>query len=94
MRKLKLDITPSLDSYIAGPNGEIDWLEAGGNADYGYEECYASMDTTLTGNTTYKLTHTRWGPPNMQSTSLLIEDLTIKTVAPSSPRPFLNLPKG
>ena len=58
MRKLKLYIAASLDSYIAGPKGEIDWLEAGGNADYGYQEFYTSIDTTLMGNSTYPLTLT------------------------------------
>ena len=38
VRKLTLYIAASLDGYIAGPNGEIDWLEAGGDADYGYQE--------------------------------------------------------
>ena len=58
MRKLKLYIAASLDSYIAGPKGEIDWLEAGGDHDYGYQEFYASIDTTLMGNATYRLTLT------------------------------------
>ena len=56
MRKLKLYIAASLDGYIAGPNGEIDWLDAGGDGDYGYQEFYASIDTTLMGNSTYQLT--------------------------------------
>ena len=54
MRKLKLYIATSLDGYIAGPGGEIDWLDAGGGLDYGYKELYASIDTTLMGNSTYK----------------------------------------
>ena len=58
MRRLKLFIATTLDSYIAGPNGEIDWLEAGGDLDYGYEKFYASIDTTLMGKSTYKLTLT------------------------------------
>ena len=29
MRQLQLYIAASLDGYIAGPNGEIDWLDAG-----------------------------------------------------------------
>ena len=58
MRRLKLYIAASLDSYIAGPDGEIDWLEAGGNLDYGYQEFYSSIDTTLMGTATYKLTLT------------------------------------
>ena len=58
MRRLKLYIATSLDSYIAGPNGEIDWLEAGGDLDYGYQEFYSSIDTALMGTATYKLTLT------------------------------------
>ncbi len=58
MRRLKLYIAASLDGYIAGPNGEIDWLDASGGLDYGYKEFYASIDTTLMGNSTYKQVHT------------------------------------
>ena len=58
MRKLKLYIATSLDGYIAGPNGELDWLEAGGSLDYGYRDFYASIDTTLMGNATYPVTLT------------------------------------
>ena len=59
MRKLKLYIATTLDGYIAGPNGEIDWLEAAGHdTDYGYSEFYSSVDTTLMGNSTYQVTLT------------------------------------
>ena len=54
MRKLKLYIATSFDSYIAGSNGDIDWLQVEGDLDYGYKEFYASIDTTLMGNSTYK----------------------------------------
>ena len=58
MRELQLYIAVSLDGYIAGPNGEIDWLEAGGDLDYGYGEFYDSIDTTLMGRATYEITQT------------------------------------
>ncbi|PZC46577.1 MAG: Dihydrofolate reductase [Chloroflexi bacterium] len=58
MRRLKLYIAASLDGYIAGPNGEIDWLDVAGDLDYGYEEFYASIDTTVMGRATYELTLT------------------------------------
>lgn len=52
MRKIILFIATSLDGFIAGPNGEIDWLFDDG--DYGYSHFYDSIDTTLMGNETYK----------------------------------------
>ncbi|MHA1884291.1 MAG: dihydrofolate reductase family protein [Promethearchaeota archaeon] len=55
MRKIKLYIASSLDGYIARENGDVDWLEqfqrSGG--DYGYQEFYNSIDTTVMGNKTY-----------------------------------------
>ena len=57
-RKLKLYIAASMDGYIAGPDGEIDWLETAGNLDYGYHDFYSSIDTTVMGSSTYKLTLT------------------------------------
>ena len=52
MKKLRLYIATTLDSYIAGPQGEIDWLDTAGagDLDYGYHEFYASVDTTVMGN--------------------------------------------
>ena len=55
MRRLKLYIAASLDGYIAGPNGEIDWLDVDGDLDYGYAEFYESIDTTLMGSLTYRV---------------------------------------
>ncbi|GAA4297035.1 dihydrofolate reductase family protein [Nibribacter koreensis] len=56
-RKVKLYIAASLDGFIAGPNDEIDWLNAymDGSSDYGYNAFYAGVDTTLMGNGTYKV---------------------------------------
>ena len=53
MRKILLYITTSLDGYIAGPSGEIDWLIEEG--DFGYDDFYAGVDTVLMGNKTYEL---------------------------------------
>ena len=71
MRKLRLYIAATLDSFIAGPNGEIDWLEAGagGDLDYGYVEFYASIGTTLMGNSTYKLALTADEFPYQEKTN-------------------------
>ena len=52
MRKIILYIASSLDGFIARKNGEIDWLFS--DADYGYKKFYASIDTVLVGNKTYR----------------------------------------
>lgn len=52
MRKIRLFIACSLDGYIAGEDGGINWLFTG---DYGYKEFYNSIDTVLMGRKTYEL---------------------------------------
>ena len=52
MRKIKLYIASSLDSFIAGENGSVDWLFS--DADYGYAKFYNSIDTILVGRKTYE----------------------------------------
>ncbi len=51
MRKVILYTAISIDGYIAGPQGEIDWLYS--DDDYGYFDFYAGIDTLLMGRTTY-----------------------------------------
>jgi dihydrofolate reductase len=52
-----LYIAASLDGYIAGPNGEIDWLSLVDREgeDYGYHEFYQSVDAIVSGSKTYEL---------------------------------------
>ncbi|MDA0799169.1 MAG: dihydrofolate reductase family protein [Chloroflexi bacterium] len=59
MRKLTLYTAATLDGYIAGPNGELDWLDITATdpqqPDYGYNAFMDSIDTTIQGTTTYQL---------------------------------------
>lgn len=57
----------SLDSFIATPDGGLDWLppiEADGE-DYGYRDFCASVDAVLMGSATYEkiLRHAAWPYP-------------------------------
>lgn len=51
MRKIVLFIATSIDGFIAGKNGNTDWLYTDG--DFGYREFYSSIDTVLMGYNTY-----------------------------------------
>ncbi len=53
MRTLSCFIATSLDGYIAGPAGEIDWLFT--DQDYGYTPFYAGVDAVVMGRKTYDL---------------------------------------
>lgn len=68
-RKVILYIAFSLDGYIAGPKGEIDWLPSGGGEDYGYKEFMAGIDTILMGRKSYELilTFGRWEYPGIKT---------------------------
>jgi len=53
MRPLVCFIATSLDGYIAGPAGEIDWLF--NDQDYGYTQFVAGVDTVVMGRKTYDI---------------------------------------
>jgi dihydrofolate reductase len=53
MRPLICFIATSLDGYIAGLAGEIDWLFT--DQDYGYTPFYAGVDAVVMGRKTYDL---------------------------------------
>ena len=54
-----LYVASSLDGYIAGPKGEIDWLFH--DQDYGYNEFFATIDTVVMGRKTWELSRS-FGP--------------------------------
>jgi dihydrofolate reductase len=52
MRKLKLQVQMTIDGFVAGPNGEQDWVWAGGPDEAGFRkviELAESCDTILLG---------------------------------------------
>lgn len=55
MRKLILNIATSLDGYIAGPRGEIDWCLT--DQDYGMNEFLVGVDTIVMGRKTWQMIH-------------------------------------
>nr|WKN37829.1 dihydrofolate reductase family protein [Tunicatimonas sp. TK19036] len=55
MRNIVLDLAVTLDGFIEGPNGEIDWCIM--DDDMGFEEFLASIDTIFYGRVSYDM----WG---------------------------------
>jgi dihydrofolate reductase len=61
MRRVFYRVATSLDGFIAGPNGEIDWIIPDPTVDF--ESLYASVDTVLLGRRTYESTLQPGAPP-------------------------------
>ena len=56
MRDVCYFVASSLDGFIAGPDGSIDWLFTDG--DYGYSDFYRSVDCAVMGRKTFELSLT------------------------------------
>lgn len=78
MRRIRYSVAVSLDGYIAGPQGEIDWIIADPEVDFG--ELFSQFDTILVGRKTFEAMarEGRTTMPGMQtvvlSTTLCHED--------------------
>src|SRR5277367_4327869 len=67
MRRIRYQVAASLDGYIAGPNGECDWIVTDPEIDFG--ELFSQFDTALMGRRTYEVVlKSGFGlPPRMKS---------------------------
>jgi dihydrofolate reductase len=61
MKRVIYRVAMSLDGFIAGPNGEIDWITPDPNVDF--TAIYAGFDTALLGRRTFELTLQPGAPP-------------------------------
>jgi dihydrofolate reductase len=61
MRRVLYRVAASLDGFIAGPNGEIDWIVPDPTLDFA--SLYAGFDTVLLGRRTYEMTLQPGAPP-------------------------------
>lgn len=52
MRRIRYQVACSLDGYIAGPNGEFDWIPEEPEIDF--SEIFSRFDTLLMGRRTYE----------------------------------------
>ena len=61
MRRVCYRVATSLDGYIAGPNGEIDWIVPDPTVDFA--SVFGGFDAALLGRHTYELTRQPGAPP-------------------------------
>jgi dihydrofolate reductase len=76
MRRVRYSVAVSLDSYIAGPNGEYDWIIMDPAIDFG--AMFAQFDTLLMGRRTYELTRSQGGGAGMPGMRVIVFSRTLR----------------
>jgi len=75
MRRIRYGVAMSLDGYIAGPNGEADWIVM--DPDVDFAEMWSRYDTLLMGRRTYEVAATG-GPGGFEGMSVVVASRTLK----------------
>jgi dihydrofolate reductase len=55
MRRVRYSVAMSLDGYIAGPNGEADWIVMDPDLGQGFADFFTQFDTLLVGRKTFEV---------------------------------------
>lgn len=75
MRRVLYRVAVSVDGYIAGPHGEVDWIAQDPAVDFA--KVYESVDTVLLGRRTYELTRQPGAPPWPQGWQIYVFSRTL-----------------
>jgi dihydrofolate reductase len=76
MPKIRYCVAMSLDGYIAGPNGEADWIVI--EPEFNFAELWAQFDTLLMGRRTYEAAVARLGESSMQGMKIAVASRTMR----------------
>jgi dihydrofolate reductase len=76
MRKIRYGVAMSLDGYIAGPNGEADWIVI--DSEVNFAEIWAQFDTLLMGRRTYEAAIARLGKASFQGMKTFVVSRTLR----------------
>jgi dihydrofolate reductase len=76
MRKIRYRVAMSVDGYIAGPNGEADWI--GVDPEVDFAAIWAQFDTLLMGRRTYEVAPRRLGEGPFTGITSIVVSRTMK----------------
>ena len=76
MRKIRYIVAMSVDGYIAGPDGEIDWIVTDPEVDFA--AIWAQFDTALMGRRTYEVGKKRLGEKAFAGTTTIVFSRTMR----------------
>jgi dihydrofolate reductase len=76
MRKICYAVAMSLDGYIAGPNGEADWIVMDPEIDFG--AIFARFDTLLMGRRTFEFAQAQGGGAAMPGVTSVVVSRTLR----------------
>ena len=76
MRKIRYGVAMSLDGFIAGPNGEADWIATDPEVDF--SAIWAQFDTALMGRRTYQAAIQRLGEAAFSGLTTFVFSRTLK----------------
>jgi dihydrofolate reductase len=77
MSRIRYHVATSLDGYIAGPNGEADWIVM--DPDVNSAEIWAQFDTLLMGRRTYEAASARLGKSSMEGRKVAVVSRTLRS---------------
>jgi dihydrofolate reductase len=78
-RRVRYQVAASLDGFIAGPNGEYDWIVMDPAIDF--KALYAEFDTALMGRNTYQMMTAEGGHGAMPGLDVIVFSKTLPPAA-------------
>ena len=75
-RRLRYQVATSLDGFIAGPNGEFDWITT--DPDIDFAKVYAQFDTVIMGRKTFQTTLQQGGDGSMPGLQVVVFSTTLR----------------
>lgn len=75
MRQLVYSVAASLDGFIAGPNGEYDWIEP--DPSFDFVALWSRFDTLIMGRSTYEVALSRFNPIEKLGKQIFVASTTL-----------------